>query len=206
MIKWLVRIGCAIGVVLIVLTGGLLLAGGGRRLAHTETVVYFNHPAAQLWPWLVEVPRLKQWLGGFIDSIPEDSGGLRVGARSKELVELDGRRWEIGSQVTALQPGQRLALHLVADEFEDDTEYLLEERGGVTMLTYKSDAHYRPLLARLLSPLISRDVERKVRSDLAKLDGLLAREPATLVTPPKPGSQPAFAGCCAAEPTAPGAP
>ncbi len=206
MIKWLVRIGCAIGVLLIVVTGGLILAGGGRRIAHSEVVVYFNHPAAQLWPWLVEAPRLKQWLGGFVDSLPEDGGGLRVGARSKEIVNLDGRRWEIGAQITALEPDRRLALHLVADEFEDDTEYLLEEHGGVTMLTYKSDAHYKMLLARLMSPLISRDVERKVRTDLATLDGLLAREPATLITPPKPGSQPAFSGCCAAEPPAPGSP
>lgn len=205
MIKWLVRIGCAIGILLIVGTGGLLLAGGGRRTAHTEAVVYFNYPAAKLWPWLVEVPRLKQWLGGFVDSVPEDGGGLRVGARSKELIDLDGRRWEIGSQVTALETDRRLALHLVADGFEDDTEYLLEEQAGVTRLTYKSDAHYSMLLARLMSPLISRDVERKVRADLAKLDGLLAREPATLITPPKPGSQPAFSGCCAAEPT-PGSP
>src|SRR5258708_7735998 len=135
MIKWLVRIGCAIGILVIVVTGGLVLLGGGRRIAHVETSANFNHPAAQIWPWLVEAPRLKQWLGGFVDSIPQDRGGLRVGARSKELVDLDGRRWEIASEVTALTPPRRIKLHMVADDFEDDSEYLLEEHAGVTVVT-----------------------------------------------------------------------
>jgi uncharacterized protein YndB with AHSA1/START domain len=202
MIKWLVRIGCAVGVLVIAVAGCLVLLGGGRRIAHTQTSVTFNHPAAQIWPWLVEPAHLKQWLGGFVDSIPENGGGLRVGARSKEIVELDGRRWEIGSQITALEPPRRIVLHMTTAEFEDDTEYLLTEHDGVTEVTYKNDAHYTTLIARLMSPIICHDVERKVQTDLAKLKGLLVREPPqTLIAPPKPGSQPAFAGCCAPEPS-----
>lgn len=200
MIKWFVRIGCAIGVFLIVVTGVLLLAGGGRRIAHTEYATTLEHPAAQIWPWIVEPSRLKQWLGGFVDSIPDDRGGLRVGARSTELVDLDGRRWEIRSEVTALEPGRRIVLHMTADGFEDDTEYSLQEQGGATVLRYKNDAHYTMLIARLMSPIISRDVQRKLKTDLGKLRELLAHEPAAVVAPPKPGSQPAFSGCCAPEP------
>lgn len=200
MIKWFVRIGCAIGVFLIVVTGAMLLLGGGRRIAHTEFAGRFDHPAAQIWPWLVEPSRLKQWLGGYVDTIPEDRGGLRVGARSTELVDLDGHRWEIRSQVTALEPGRRIALHMVADGFEDDTEYVLEEQGGTTVLRYINDAHYTMLIARLMSPIISRDVQRKLKTDMAKLRELLAHEPAAVVAPPKPGNQPAFSGCCAPEP------
>lgn len=200
MIKWFVRIGCAIGVVVIVVTGVLLLAGGGRRLAHAEVAVTFPQPAAQIWPWIVEPGRLRQWLGGYVDSIREDKGELRVGTRSTELVELDGRRWEIRSQVTALEPGRRLALHMNADGFEDDTEYTLEEQGGQTTVRYKNDAHYTMLIARLMSPIICRSVQRKVKTDLGKLGELLAHEPAAVVAPPKPGSQPAFSGCCAPDP------
>lgn len=205
MIKWFVRIGCAIGVLLIVATGVLLLAGGGRRIAHTELAVSFNHPAAQIWPWLVEPPRLRQWLTGFVDSIPDDKGTadsahLRLSARSTEIIELDGRRYEIRSQVTALEPGRRIALHMIADGFEDDTEYVMEERDGSTVLHYKNDAHYTMLIARLMSPIICREVERKVKTDFGKLRELLAREPAAVIPPPRPGSQPAFSGCCAPDP------
>ena len=177
--------------------------GGGRRIAHSQTAATFSHPAAQIWPWLVEAPRLKQWLGGFVDSIPEGGGGLRVGARSKELIDLDGRRWELLSEVTALDPHHRIRLHMVGDGFEDDSEYVLFEHDGVTTVTYKNDAHYSMLFARLMSPIICHDVERKVQTDLAKLRGLLAREPVTAIAPPRPGNTPAFAGCCAPEPTAP---
>lgn len=203
MIKWLVRIGCAVGVLVIAAAGCLVLLGGGRRIAHTQTAVTLNYPAAQIWPWLVEPAHLKQWLGGFVDSIPADQGGLRVGAQSTEVLDLDGRRWELHAQITALEPPRHLALHMSAAEFEDDTEYLLEEHAGVTQVIYKNDAHYTMLLARLMSPIINHDVERKVQTDLAKLNGLLAREvPSTLVAPPRPGAKPAFAGCCAPEPEA----
>ena len=203
MIKWLVRIGCAIGILVIVVVGGLVLLGGGRRIAHSQTSVTFNQPAARIWPWIVEPPRLKQWLGGFVDSIPQNGSGLRVGARSKELIDWDGRRWEILSEVTELDPGRRLKLHMVADSFEDDTGYVLEEHDGVTQVTYTNDAHYTMLIARLMSPLINHDVERKVQTDLAKLRGLLEHEPATVIAPPRPGNTSAFAGCCAPEPPSP---
>ncbi len=202
MIKWLVRLGCAVGILVIVVVGGLVLMGGGRRLAHTQTAVTFRQPAARIWPWLVEVPRLKQWLGGFVDSIPEDPHGLRLGARSKEIIEMNGRRWEIQSEVTEFEPHHRLKLHMVNADFEDHTGYLLDEHDGVTEVTFVSDAHYTSLMSRLMAPMISREVERKVQTDLATLRGLIEREPATAIAPPRPGNTPAFAGCCAPEPTA----
>lgn len=202
MIKWLVRVGAVIGVLLILFVATMLLLGGGREAAVYEQKTIFSRPAASVFPWIVEPSRLPQWLGGLVETVPEQPGGPRVGSRAREIMNVDGQRWEMRSEITAYDPPRRIALHLTADGFSVDSDYVLDEsvHEGVAMttMTYRSTARYEHLLTRLLSPLMRDSVERKLRADFAMLKGLVEREPA--MAPRAVPSGPAFKGCCAEPP------
>lgn len=205
MIKWLLRIGYAVSIFLIGSVVVLVALGGGRDVSHAEAEVEINRPALQVFSWLHETPKMKQWLGGYVETIPDDKLGARVGARATEVAERDGQRWEMRSELTAFAPGQRLVIHLTHPAFTDDTEYSLSEQAGVTRLRYHSVAHYNQWLFRLISPLVARSVHSKMEADFAKLKLLVESEAPDhhpTVAPPAEGRGAAFKKCCAPEPTA----
>ena len=209
MIKWLVRIGCAIGALLIVAVFVLLALGGGREVARCDKTVTLPRPAAVVFPWLVEPSLRKRWQGGLTESVPlggdgDDGGeGARVGARSREVVVLDGERFEMQATLTALEPPRRLGVHLESPLFTDELEVTLEDAGeGASRLSYRSAARYRSLLVRLLSPLITQKAEAKLGADLERLRTELLTQPAQ---PPGTALRPVTTlghGCCAPDPTA----
>lgn len=199
MIKWVVRFGAAVGVLLLLFVGTMLLLGGGREVAVVESSTVISRPAATIFPWLTEPARLKQWLGGLVEIVPQTEGGARLGARSREVLFMDGQSWPLQTEITGFEPPRRLVVHVTGEGFTDDHEYLLEEHqeAGVTstQITVKSSARYQLLFSRLMAPLVNRDVERTLRKNFATLKGLVEREPPLA---PRPiGSGPAFKGCCA---------
>lgn len=212
MIKWLVRIGCAIGALLIVAVFVLLALGGGREVARCDQAVTLPRPAAVVFPWLVESALRKRWQGGLTESVPignaaapdaatQDSAA-RVGARSREVVVVDGERFELVATLTALEPPRRLGVHLESPLFTDELEMTLEDAGeGASRLSYRSAARYNSLLLRLLSPLITQKAEAKLTADLERLRTELLAQPAQ---PPGTALRPVTSlghGCCAPDPT-----
>jgi uncharacterized protein YndB with AHSA1/START domain len=202
MIKWLVRIGCAIGALLIVAVSVLLALGGGREVARCDKTVDLPRPAAVVFPWLVEAPLRKRWQGGLTESVPLEGGPPRTGARSREVVLVDGERFEMQATLTALEPPRRLGVHLASELFTDELELTLEDVGaGTSRLSYRSAARYRSLLLRLLSPLIASKAEAKLTADLERLRAELEAQPAQ---PPGTALRPVTTlghGCCAPDPT-----
>ncbi|MFO0574697.1 MAG: SRPBCC family protein [Polyangia bacterium] len=205
MIKWLVRIGCTIGALLIVAVFVLLALGGGREVARCEMTVTLPRPAAVVFPWLVEPSLRKRWQGGLTESVPlggGDGDGARVGARSREVVVIDGERCEMQATLTALEPPRRLGVLLESPQFTDELEATLEDAGeGASRLSYRSAARYRSLLVRLLSPLINQKAEAKLATDLDRLRTELLAQPAQ---PPGTALRPVTTlghGCCAPDPT-----
>ncbi len=200
MIKWLVRLGSAVGLLLIVFVGVMVMLGGGRNVANTEAQIEIDRPAESIFPFLTDGPSLIKWIQGMESFQTNDE--LKVGRRAQVVMVLGGRRHELISETLAMVPPRSLTVRLDHAEFVDDIDYNLVEHDGPsgkrTTLHQRSSAHYNSLVIRLLTPLFARDVEHAMKANLATLKGLVEREPMMNTPRPMPG-QTGFHGCCAAE-------
>lgn len=104
-----------------------------------ESRVEIGAPPATVFPWLVEPDRLSRWISGFIGSEPIGSGEVRVGSRSHDTIEAEGRRFEVETEIVELQPGKRVAFRITSDSHDQTDSYALDARDGATELTYRSD-------------------------------------------------------------------
>lgn len=198
MIKWLVRLGSLVGLLLIGFVLVMLLLGGGSNVLRTEAHIEVARPAAVLFPWLVEGPKLRKWVAG-MESFEPQSAETQVGQKAQVVLVRDGRRYEVASELVAFTPPTLLQVRMEHSEFADLVEYTLVEHDGTTTLTQRSSTQFRDMLFRLLTPLFSRDIERAMNENLATLKTLAETEPQTAPMHPMPG-QKGFHGCCAPEP------
>jgi uncharacterized protein YndB with AHSA1/START domain len=155
------------GVVVAALALGALWLAGGREQAFRRDVL-LDVPPATAFRWLSEPPLLARWLGGFVESRPLGDGTLRVGARSLEIIEEGGRRVEMTSEVTALDPGRVLEVRLEAPGLIGTSRFELQARGAATMVSQTLTLRYHGM-ARLFGVLTRSFVQAKVDRDLARL-------------------------------------
>ena len=93
------------------------MAGGASGRAVNQAAIEIERPAAEVFPWLTEPEKLRQWIGGRVETAPLTEGRPRVGARSREVVVMGKGRTEMESEVTALEPGRLLAVRLASPGF-----------------------------------------------------------------------------------------
>ena len=133
-----------------------------------ESRVEIGAPPATVFPWLVDPDRLSRWISGFVGSEPIGSGEVRVGSRSRDIIEAEGRRIEVETEIVELRPGKRLAVRITSSGHDQVDSYDLDARDDSTELTYRSDMRMRGL-TRLLTPLITPQIRARAVKDLATL-------------------------------------
>ena len=135
-----------------------------------ESRIEIGAPPATDFHWLVDPDRLARWITGFIGSEPIGSREVRVGSRSRDIIEAEGRRFEVETEIVEVIPGERLAVRITspAGGFDQSDSYDLEARDTATELVYRSDMRFRGLM-RLLTPLITPRIRARADKDLATL-------------------------------------
>jgi uncharacterized protein YndB with AHSA1/START domain len=133
-----------------------------------ESRVEIGAPPATVFPWLVDPERLGRWISGFIGSEPIGSGEVRVGSRSRDTIEAEGRRFEVETEIIELRPDKRLAVRITSSSHDQVDSYDLDARGGSTELLYRSEMRLRGLM-RPLGPLITSRIRARADTDLATL-------------------------------------
>jgi uncharacterized protein YndB with AHSA1/START domain len=167
-----------IGVVVIVLIAIVAVWLLGGRTRSFSAAVRIDRGAALVFPWLVEPPRLAKWIGGLVASRPQGDGELRVGARSIEVVEQDGRRTEMTTEVRALEPGRLLEVSLASPFLAGGNRFVLDGGPDGTRVAQTLTVRYRGA-ARLFGPFLAGAVRRKLDADLARLKAVVeGAEPA----------------------------
>jgi len=155
----------------------LLVMGRREDAGRNTATVQIERPPAQVFPWITEPARLKQWIGGLVESAPLTDEGLKVGARSREAVVVRNVRYEMETTVVDLEVPARLVVEIQAEGFKTEARYDLVESGGGTFLSYDCIAHYEHPLAKLMEPLVTREAQKKIEADLARLKDLVEAEP-----------------------------
>lgn len=165
-------------IALVVIGVVVLLALGGRQEAGRNTAaIQIDRPPAQVFPWIAEPDRLTQWIGGLVESTPLTDEGLKVGARSREVVVVGKGRYEMETTVTDLEAPSRLVVAITSEGFKVDARYDLVESGSGTFLSYASISRYEHPLARLMEPVVTREAQKKIEGDLARLKSLVEAAP-----------------------------
>lgn len=152
--KLLVYLGGALLVALALAIAGLLMAGGASGRGRNTITVDIARPAAEIFPWLVETDKRKQWIG-FLKS-SERIGDQQV----RDTIEDHGRVFTLPFTVQARSAPHRLQLSAVTPYFDMAMDHRLEETAGRTRLTLEIDTQYKMWFAKLMSPLVTRDAQK----------------------------------------------
>lgn len=198
MIKWFIRLGSAVGLLLIGFVLLMLVLGGGKTLSHTELSIEISRPAETIFPFLVEAGRMKRWMSA-LETLDTPSDRLQMGQNGQMVVRQDGTRYELNLTVTELAAPTRLKLLAGHTDFSCTTEYLLFEHDGTTTVTERVTSHYNDWFIRLLTPVFASDVKRALRQDLGRLAAIVQNESTVQPPRPRPGEV-GFHGCCAETP------
>lgn len=166
---WLTRIAAVLGglIALSVLT--LLVLGQFESWRRLEASIEIARPPVQVWPFLYEEAKLKQWVTWLVEAKP--SAEPTPGARGRWTMRDEnngGALMNIDSVVTAVEPARRLAVDLdVTGTFTGQGEYELQPVANGTRVITRQRYTFNHWFPRLMMPLVTVAAGRKLRSDLA---------------------------------------
>ncbi|MBM3141379.1 MAG: hypothetical protein FJZ92_14515 [Chloroflexi bacterium] len=126
-----------------------------------------ERPAEAVAGYLADPAHDPEWIGGLVEVQVPDAP-LAVGARVERVARFMGRRIEYVLEVTALEPGRRLAMRSVRAPLPMEVTYAVEPAGAGCTVTLRV-AGGPGGLARLAHPLMARQVRRNLAGDLERL-------------------------------------
>lgn len=172
--RWVVIIVGGLAGILLLAVAVLAALGfrpGAGRVAGTIEVA---RAPADVWPWIVEGERQKEWVGWLTEVHDLNPGVEGVGARYKWVMidpTMNNQRVEIDGEVTAHEPGRLSTARLDSPGmFSGHATYELTDLGGArTRVEYVSEFRMQNGLWRLLEPVVTPQARRKAVDDLERM-------------------------------------
>ena len=175
--KWILRIGGGLLAIILLAVLTLLVMGRRADAGKMNASIEVNTSAEQLWPWLTEPEKVKQWVSWMVEIRPE--GSLPYGLGAKEVWVMrdennGGQLMEITGTITEYSPPRRLTIALSAPAgFDGDQSYDVTSAGnGRSRLDVQGSYRFHVFLARLMEPVIMPSAKKKLMGDLARLKTL----------------------------------
>lgn len=131
--------------------------------------IEINRPVEEVFRYMNDPANMKKWMGGLVDVIPLTSGGPEPGAKARQVFVENGRRIELLEEMLIYEPNRRVKIRASGDAFEVTADYTLHDIGGRTRIEYVSDLRMKGLIARLISPIISRITHKRLVEDFDRL-------------------------------------
>jgi uncharacterized protein YndB with AHSA1/START domain len=133
--------------------------------------VTIARPPEQVWPYVTEPEKQAQWTD--VGMKPVTQGPWRVGTRIDVTFGRPPLRASIGLELTAVEPGQRMAfMTYKPGPILWDGEYRLEAVAGGTRLSQAGKLRFRGLW-RLLEPIVGSEIRRNEIAELERLKKVL---------------------------------
>ncbi len=143
-----------------------------------ESTVTIGKEPADVFPWLVEVDKVPQWMSGLQRYEPFDPGPLHVGSRIRQELIVSGYHLHLELEVAELDAPRRAVLRFEGSGFRAANEYTLSEAAGGARVTWVVSGDATSFKARLIAPMVQSKLQEKHDSDLARLRALLDGEAA----------------------------
>jgi uncharacterized protein YndB with AHSA1/START domain len=142
-------------------------SGAVVRVKHTVEIA---RPADAVFELLSDVSRVPDWQGSAVESRAD--GPLAEGVRIHERRRFLGHDERTELEVTAFEPGRRLALRTLKGPVKLSIEHVLEERDGRTTLHVTAEGKAHGLL-RLAGPAVTAKARQELRRDFERLKAIL---------------------------------
>ncbi len=165
---------------ILVATLAILLILANREGANTMSAsIEIAKSPAELWPWLEEPEKVKQWVGWVIEIKPLTPNKKGVGAKARWVMEdrnNGGARVEMEDEVTEYIPNKKLSVRLAATEsFTGESIFELEDLGGKSRLTSTGRYTFSSPFVKLLTTFILSSAKSKLEEDMARLKALVEK-------------------------------
>lgn len=148
-------------------------------MIRNEYVAEFERPVAEVFAFVDEDDKVKQWIGGLLETKRTTEGAPGVGSKFHQMIKVGNRIMKMDGELLAYEPNRWLSVKIDSDLCEMKVNYDFKEVNGRTRLTYTCDSVYYSFLYRLLSPLIKRITQQKLQKDFTRLKQLLESPPRT---------------------------
>ena len=168
---------------------GLLVAGFGVLLAmshrdgagRSQASIEIAAPPDAVWTWLNDPAKVKQWVSWLVEVRSPAPDARGVGVKQVWVMRDEnsgGQLMEVEGTITEFTPPARMTVHTAtAGAFDGDQVYRLTDLGhNHTRLDMDSQYHFAIWLARLMEPLVTTQVKKKMIADLGHLKTLAEGE------------------------------
>lgn len=132
-----------------------------------------ERPAAEIFPWLLDVERRLRWVEGLTSSEALDPGEPRVGSRFRESVSQHGLSTTVETTIDELQPPRSLALRVQGRGFKARTTTRLDDQGDRTLVVSALETKVGGLAGRVVGGVVSRQAQGSLERSLQRLKELV---------------------------------
>jgi carbon monoxide dehydrogenase subunit G len=142
------------------------------RCESTTTVA---RPPADVFPWLIEPDKVRQWMTGLEVYQPLDTGPITIGSRIRQELTVSGQHLKFELEVTRLEPPSAAELRFEGSGFKAVNEYTVTSANGGSgaAVTWVISGDTTSFKAKLLAPMVQAKLEEKLDTDLVRLRSLL---------------------------------
>jgi len=130
---------------------------------------------AEVFPWLVDADKVRQWMGGLRAYEPLTPPPLSVGSRIRQELEVSGQSlgWEL--EITRLDPPGAATLAFAGSGFKAQNEYTVAANGSGSSsdVMWVITGDTTSFKAKLIAPMVQSKLQEKLGADLARLRALL---------------------------------
>jgi len=137
--------------------------------------ITINRPPQEVFAWLDDSDRAKQWISGLVEIQPITEGGNRVGAKARHTYNENGRTFDMEEETLIYEPNRHVKIGGKSDMFDMTAEYRLTPSGAGTLLQFESTFRFRNFILRLLSPLLMRGAQKRAEQELQRLKTLVEK-------------------------------
>jgi uncharacterized protein YndB with AHSA1/START domain len=139
-------------------------------VVRVDLMVQIARPADDVFALLTDVKRVPEWQASAIESHAD--GPIAEGVRIHERRHFLGHDAETELEVTAFEPGRRLALRTLRGPVKLAIDHRLEERDGGTSVHVTAEGKPQGLL-RLAGPAVTARARQELKRDFERLKAIL---------------------------------
>jgi hypothetical protein len=114
--------------------------------------IEISAPSDDVWFFLVSEDKRTSWQTGVRTVVSLMGEDLMVGSRSIIIKKIGSDQWEIEEEVIDFLYGKTLVVVHSTEEYVEDIVILLEQKEGLTVLSYSSNKVYNKYMKNVLAP------------------------------------------------------
>jgi uncharacterized protein YndB with AHSA1/START domain len=130
-----------------------------------EASVTIDVPIEEVWAYLIDPQATSEWVTSHRSAEILTDGGMREGARLRQVARILGRTIEAETEVVEFEPPSRIGMRPVTGPFRGLSRYDLHPIGNSTHITMRVEAQsLAGVFGKLLDPVITAALRRESRN------------------------------------------